>query len=113
MGNKTVRFKKSHYFYVLYCKDHTFYGGYTTEPKRRLDTHNRGLGAKYTKPRGRRPLSMIYLEEWPSKQTAMQAEYRFKQLTRAKKEVYLKHQGVDNWQTDQPVYIDYTREPEG
>lgn len=109
MDNSVIRYKKSHYFYVLYCKDHTFYGGYTTEPKRRLDIHNQGMGAKYTKPRWRRPLTMIYLEEWPTKQSAMRAEYRFKQLTRPKKEVYLKQQGVKNWQIKQPVYIDKTQ----
>lgn len=37
-----------HYFYVLHCKDDTFYGGYTTDPARRLKEHNSGTGAKYT-----------------------------------------------------------------
>ena len=40
--------KKSHYFYVLLCQDGSFYGGYTTEPERRLTEHNSGTGAKYT-----------------------------------------------------------------
>ena len=41
--------KKSHYFYVLLCQDGSFYGGYTTEPERRLTEHNSGTGAKYTR----------------------------------------------------------------
>ncbi len=38
-----------HYFYVLFCKDQTFYGGYTTDLSRRLEEHNNGTGAKYTR----------------------------------------------------------------
>ncbi len=38
-----------HYFYVLACKDGTFYGGYTTDLSRRLAEHNHGTGAKYTR----------------------------------------------------------------
>lgn len=76
------------YFYVLKCCDNTFYGGYTTDPKRRLNEHNEGIAAKYT--RGRRPVVMIHLEEFSSKSEAMSAEYAFKKLTRKKKINYLK-----------------------
>ncbi len=42
--------KKSHYFFMfLLCQDGSFYGGYTTEPERRLTEHNSGTGAKYTR----------------------------------------------------------------
>lgn len=54
--------KKSHYFYVLLCQDGSFYGGYTTEPERRLTEHNSGTGAKYTRLAKRRPVIMIHTE---------------------------------------------------
>lgn len=82
------------YFYVLWCKDNTFYGGYTTDLTRREEEHNLGTGAKYTRPRTRRPLKMIYAETFQTKPEAMRAEYAFKQLTRAKKEQYLEQGGV-------------------
>ncbi|MEG0731564.1 MAG: GIY-YIG nuclease family protein [Vagococcus sp.] len=80
---------KKHYFYVLKCKDTTFYGGYTTDLVRRLDEHNSGKGAKYTRLAKRRPAKMIHHETFETKSDAMKAEYAFKQLTRKQKETYL------------------------
>lgn len=79
-----------HFFYVLLCADNTFYGGYTTEPVRRLKEHNDGVGAKYTRIRSRRPMKMIYTEQFATKSEAMRAEYAFKQLARHEKERFLK-----------------------
>lgn len=79
----------SFYFYVLHCKDGSFYAGYTTDLSRRLQEHNDGIGAKYTRPTYRRPLHMIHAESFSTKSLAMKAEYAFKQLTRPQKEQYL------------------------
>ena len=84
--------KEKHYFYVLLCSDGSFYGGYTNDLKKRLGAHNSGKGAKYTK--SRRPVEMIYLEEYADKRTAMQREYWFKHHDRAWKEKFLHEQGV-------------------
>ncbi len=54
----------NHYFYVLRCNDQSFYGGYTTDLSRRLLEHNKGIGAKYTRPASRRPLQMIHAESF-------------------------------------------------
>ena len=59
-----------HYIYILECADGTYYTGYTTDLDRRLDAHNKGKGAKYT--RVRRPVRRLYEEVFPSKQEAMQ-----------------------------------------
>lgn len=77
------------YFYVLHCKDGTFYAGYTTDLNRRLEEHNAGIGAKYTRPARRRPLKMIHAESFKTKSLAMKAEYAFKQLSRKQKESHL------------------------
>ncbi|MEB2282359.1 GIY-YIG nuclease family protein [Lysinibacillus xylanilyticus] len=77
----------SHYFYVLECADQSFYAGYTNNVDRRVDVHNAGKGAKYTRARG--PVECIYVEEFDSKQEAMRAEYAFKQLTRKQKMKYI------------------------
>ncbi|MBO0432379.1 GIY-YIG nuclease family protein [Enterococcus sp. DIV0660C] len=78
-----------HYFYVLACKDNTFYGGYTTNLERRLAEHNNGTGAKYTRLRKRRPLQMIHAECFETRSEATKAEAAFKKLTRKQKELYL------------------------
>ncbi|OCA80659.1 endonuclease [Bacillus sp. FJAT-27225] len=77
----------NHYFYVLSCRDGSFYGGYTTNLSRRIKLHNEGKGAKYTRARG--PVTLIFAKSFPTKTEAMQEEYRFKQLTRKKKEDFL------------------------
>ncbi|EIQ7101452.1 GIY-YIG nuclease family protein [Enterococcus faecalis] len=82
--------KKSHYFYVLLCQDGSFYGGYTTEPERRLTEHNSGTGAKYTRLVKRRPVKMIHTEKFETRSAATKAEAAFKKLTRKQKEQYLK-----------------------
>ena len=71
-----------HYFYVLFCKDQTFYGGYTTDLSRRLGEHNNGTGAKYTRLQKRRPVKMIHAEVFSSRSEATKAEAAFKKLTR-------------------------------
>ncbi len=78
----------NHYFYVLQCKDGSFYGGYTVNLERRIEEHNSGRGAKYT--RGRTPVKLIYYECYRTKNEAMSAEYWFKKLPRVKKEAFLK-----------------------
>ncbi|HEY4566208.1 GIY-YIG nuclease family protein [Planococcaceae bacterium Storch 2/2-2] len=77
-----------HTFYVLQCSDGSFYAGYTNDLEKRIATHNRGKGAKYT--RARLPVTCIYEERFETKREAMQKEYAFKQLTRLQKERYMK-----------------------
>ncbi|NHM33476.1 GIY-YIG nuclease family protein [Neobacillus terrae] len=84
---------KGHYFYVLTCRDGSYYGGYTNNLERRLKLHNEGKGAKYT--RGRGPVSLTFAKEFDTKEEAMKAEYRFKQLTRLKKEQFLNRETSD------------------
>lgn len=77
----------NYYFYVLECADCSYYAGYTNDLKKRLETHNAGKGAKYTRARG--PVQMIHFEEFKTKPEAMKAEYAFKQLTKVKKIRYI------------------------
>lgn len=76
------------YMYVVECADGSLYTGYTTDLERRIQTHNAGKGAKYTKPR--LPVSLIYWEEFDNKSTALVAEARFKKKKRSQKLAYIK-----------------------
>ena len=70
--------------YILSCSDDTFYVGYSNNVEKRLEVHNSGKGAKYT--RSRRPCSLVYSEPFASKSEAMQREWQLKQLSRAGKQ---------------------------
>jgi putative endonuclease len=72
------------YCYIVECVDGTFYTGWTTDPERRVATHNKGLGAKYTKMR--RPVKLVYVEEQPDRNTAMKRERAIKKMTRSQKQ---------------------------
>lgn len=77
-----------HYTYILECKDQTLYTGYTTDIERRLKVHNDGKGAKYTKIR--RPVKLVYHEEFDNKSEALKREYALKQLSRKQKLLLIK-----------------------
>ena len=79
--------ENQHTFYVLECKDGSYYAGYTNDLVKRVKVHNEGKGAKYT--RAKRPVTCIYSEIYETKQEAMRAEYTFKQLTRKQKKEYM------------------------
>lgn len=72
-----------YYTYMVLCSDGTLYTGYTDNLVRRIQAHNSGKGAKYT--RSRLPVRLVYWEKYPSKQRAMQREYAIKQWKREEK----------------------------
>lgn len=72
------------YVYILKCNDHTYYTGWTNHLDKRVEAHNLGKGAKYTK--NRRPVELVHYEVFDTKIEAMQREYAIKQLTRKQKE---------------------------
>lgn len=53
------------YTYILECSDGSFYTGWTNNLEKRINCHNKGKGAKYT--RGRLPLKLVYFEEFIEK----------------------------------------------
>lgn len=80
--------RKRYYTYIVKCSDGTLYTGYTTDVERRIEKHNLGKGAKYT--RGRTPVTLLYCEEFISKSKAMKREYEIKDLKREEKEKIIK-----------------------
>ena len=84
--------KQKYYFYCLLCNDGSFYGGFTNDLSHRLEMHNTGKGAKYTK--SRRPVKLIYHEEFDDKRLALKREYWFKHHSREWKEKFLREHNV-------------------
>ena len=73
----------SFYTYILNCADGSLYTGWTRELAERVQTHNSGTGAKYT--RTRLPVELAAYWEFDNKRDAMRMEYRIKQLPRKQK----------------------------
>ena len=71
------------YTYILSCRDGSLYTGWTNNLEKRVQAHNSGRGAKYTKPR--RPVALAYYEEFQTKELAMKREYEIKHMTRREK----------------------------
>lgn len=77
-----------HYVYVVECADGTLYTGYTTDVERRLEEHDAGEGAKYT--RGRGPVELVHVEPFGSRSAALQREAAIKDRSRTEKERLLR-----------------------
>ena len=72
------------YTYLLACADGTLYCGWTNDLEERVRTHNAGRGARYT--RSRRPVRLVYYEEFATREEAMSREWHLKRMSRAGKE---------------------------
>ena len=71
------------YVYLLRCADHTLYCGWTTDLTARVQAHNSGRGAKYT--RSRLPIELVYYEAYADRHDAMSREWHIKRMTREEK----------------------------
>ena len=74
--------------YVVRCSDGSYYTGYTTDVERRVDEHNAGEGAKYT--RGRTPVTLVHAERYDSRSVALRREHEIKALRREEKEALVR-----------------------
>lgn len=81
--------ERKSYTYILRCKDGTFYTGWTNDLERRVQVHNKGQGAKYT--RTRLPVALVYYEVFEDKREAMRREWEIKHLIRTEKEQLIKN----------------------
>ena len=79
---KAGAFQKN-YVYILECSDSSLYTGWTNNLEERIKAHNDGRGAKYTK--SRRPVRLVYHEEFETKSEALSREAKIKKMTRKEK----------------------------
>ena len=78
-----IRSELHWYVYILECADNTLYTGITNNLQKRLDQHNRGKAASYT--RGRIPVTLNYFERVNNRGDALRREWKIKNMTRAMK----------------------------
>lgn len=88
--------------YVLRCGDGSLYCGIASDVMRRLEQHEGGTGARYT--RGRGPLRLLIQWGFPTRSAALKAELAFKRLSRVKKEAHLLS-GEPPWRESQATAL--------
>ena len=81
------RIKKS-WVYLLKCSDATFYTGCTTNLKQRVVQHKEGIYNGYTKRR--RPVRLVWFEEFRDINEAIDAERQIKNWSKAKKRALIR-----------------------
>ena len=73
--------------YLVRCSDETLYCGITNNLQHRLELHNSGKGAKYT--RSRLPVTLVGVSPKMTKSDALKLEYRIKKMPADKKTINL------------------------
>jgi tRNA/rRNA methyltransferase len=73
--------------YILRCCDGSLYVGHTDDVERREREHQEGRGGGYT--RKRRPVRVVYQEEFPTVEVAIDREHQIKRWSGKKKEALI------------------------
>ncbi|MFZ4797557.1 MAG: GIY-YIG nuclease family protein [Bacteroidia bacterium] len=80
------------FVYMVKCIDKAYYVGVTNDLQRRIDEHNDGLNSNsYTYKR--RPVELVYFEEFQDNHLAFTWETQLKKWSRKKKEALIE----SNW----------------
>lgn len=75
------------YAYLLRCSDGSYYAGHTEDLECRLSEHQSGALGGYTARR--RPVSLLWSEDYQSREDAFGVEQQIKGWSRAKKEALI------------------------
>jgi len=75
------------YAYILLCADNSFYTGHTEDLEIRMGEHEGGRYPGYT--RRRRPVRLVWSQDFPTRHEALSAERQIKGWSRAKKQALI------------------------
>jgi putative endonuclease len=75
------------YLYILECSDKSYYTGITKNIAKRVEAHNLGKGARYT--RTRTPVTLVYHERCGKQAKAMKREIQVKNMRRKQKKALI------------------------
>ena len=73
--------------YILRCSDSSYYVGHTDDIDYRMAQHEQGAIGGYTAKR--RPVALLWPDQFPTRDEAFAAERRLKGWSRAKKEALI------------------------
>jgi putative endonuclease len=80
----SIKTSKKFFVYMVQCANGAYYTGYTDDVEKRVNTHNSGKGAKYT--RAHRPVKLVFKIPHDTKSEAMKQEAKIKKMSRKQKE---------------------------
>lgn len=83
----------SFFTYMLRCVDNSCYVGHTDDLEKRIAEHHAGTHPGYT--RQRRPVTLVWAQDFSSREEALAAEQQIKGWARAKKEALIQ----SDWKT--------------
>ena len=74
---------RSYWVYIVKCSDDSYYTGCTSQLERRIHEHNQGIFSGYTN--SRRPVKLVFSQEFNEVEDAIRAERKIKNWSRKKK----------------------------
>jgi homoserine kinase type II len=83
MNIKARKKSKAWVVYIVRCADNSLYTGITNNMKKRLEAHNQGTAAKYT--RSRRPVKLLITSTKMDRSEVMRLEIKIKKLPKTQK----------------------------
>ncbi len=83
------------HMYILRCADQSYYVGSTIDLRRRVWQHDEGEGSIYTRQRRRRPVELVYAEEYARVEDAFRREKQVQGWGRAKREALIEGRLLD------------------
>ena len=106
------------FMYIVECADRSYYVGSTWDIDRRVEQHNAGEGAVYT--RSRRPVRLVYYEEFARIDDAYRREKQVQRWGRAKRHALITGQfgmlpelARKSWIVADSAIADVSRETSG
>jgi len=77
------------FVYILHCSDGSYYTGHSDNLERRIHEHQAGaISSCYTFKR--RPLQLVFSQDFPTREEALSAEQQIKGWSRKKKEAMMR-----------------------
>ncbi|MBA7553482.1 hypothetical protein ES705_46074 [subsurface metagenome] len=77
-----------YYVYILKCTDGSYYTGITNDLERRFSEHSAGINPEFYTYK-RRPVELVFYEEFDDPELAIEYEKKIKGWTRKKKEALI------------------------
>ena len=74
--------------YILLCADRKYYTGHTDDLEKRIGQHQSGAIEGFTS--SRRPVRLMWSQDFPTRYEALDAELKIKKWSQAKKEALIK-----------------------
>ncbi len=78
--------KRLWYLYIVRCADKSLYTGITVDVVKRIETHEKGKGAKYLRAKKRKPFNLVFMIEIGDHSKALKIERAVKKLPKKQKE---------------------------